>query len=578
MTSAHMTRETRNGTTIKLHRGERKCLVGLDLDPANATNDFVGFALEFREPGGTQWKRVGNRLRFSYDGLSEREKAMGAPSTEAPIQKFRWIHFPFAPRDGEYRYRATPMYMGNDGSLRQGHAVEAAIDLGHATIGDILDIGFTRGFASSQAYADAQRFPCQERILPPPGSAPPADLEHDMSTCEKEYAWLGFESRATIYGLLDEAHADATVTVDAMLYELREPEIVRRLERLGPRLRAIVDNHDAHAEPTSNESVASDRLQASGAAVKRGKFSRQQHNKVLVLRRNGSPYKALAGSTNFTLRGLYVQNNNTLVFTDTKVTTLLGAVFDRYFAIIDQPRAASKFRQDPLSQVWHDCTTAGGPAVRLAISPHADPALTLNPIAQAIERAESSVLYAVVFLNQLTGRVRETLEELVLRSTFSYGIAQRTGGLSVFKPDGSRGLVSFAYLAENAPEPFAAEWSSYAGGDSRSNVLHHKFVVTDFNTPNAKVFTGSSNMAAGGERENGDHLILIEDGRVATSYAVEALRIFDHFHFRVAMREAETQRRVLKLAQPPVGGEHPWFREVFIPGHIKERDRLLFST
>ena len=172
----------------------------------------------------------------------------------------------------------------------------------------------------------------------------------------------------------------------------------------------------------------------------------------------------------------------------------------------------------------------------------------------------------------------KTLEELVHRSTFSYGVAQRTGGLSVFKPDGSRGLVSFAYLAAEAPEPFAAEWSSYAGGNSRSNVLHHKFVVTDFNTPHAKVFTGSSNMAAGGEKDNGDHLILIEDGRVATSYAVEALRTFDHFHFRVAMREADVQQTELKLAKLPVGGKHPWFREVYVPGHVKERDRLLFSA
>jgi PLD-like domain len=149
--------------------------------------------------------------------------------------------------------------------------------------------------------------------------------------------------------------------------------------------------------------------------------------------------------------------------------------------------------------------------------------------------------------------------------------------LSVFKPDGSRGLVSFDYLAGEAPEPFATEWSSYAGGNSRSNVLHHKFVVTDFNTPRAKVFTGSSNMAAGGETSNGDHIIMIEDGRVATAYAVEALRSFDHFHFRVSMRNADKKREVLKLAKPPIPGERTWFREAYVSGHIKQRDRLLFG-
>ncbi len=578
MPSPHMKRETTGGTTIKLHRGERKCLIGLDLDKARATDDFVGFALEYREPSSNQWKRVWNRLRFSYDGLTEEQKEQGAPSTEAPIQKYRWIHFPFEPRDGEYRYKATPMYMRADGSLMRGQSAETAIDMSGETVPGILDVGFTRGYASSQAYADRDRFPCQANILPPPGAADPADLLHDMSNCQTEYDWLGFEGRHTIYALLDEAFADPSVTLDAMLYELSEPEIVRRLERLGSRLRAIVDDHGDHGGPGSNESVAAGRLAAAGAAVKRGNFERQQHNKVLVLKRNGVPYKVLAGSTNFSLRGLYVQSNNTVVFSDPRAPALFGSVFDRYFAIIDQTGSAGKFRNDPLSQSWHDCSAPGGPVFRVAFSPHSDPALTLDPVAEAIEQAQSSVLYAVVFLNQLTGRVRDTLEELVHRTTFSYGISQRRGNLSVFKPDGSRGLVSFNYLSDNAPEPFSSEWSSYSGGNSRSNVLHHKFVVTDFNTPNAKVFTGSSNMAAGGEKQNGDHMIIIEDGRTATAYAVEALRSFDHFHFRVAMREADEENKILKLAKPPLAGEKTWFREVYVPGHIKERDRLLFSA
>ena len=42
--------------------------------------------------------------------------------------------------------------------------------------------------------------------------------------------------------------------------------------------------------------------------------------------------------------------------------------------------------------------------------------------------------------------------------------------------DGSRGLLPFAYIGANAPEPFKREWS---GGEG--NMVHHKFVVTDFN-------------------------------------------------------------------------------------------------
>ena len=73
-------------------------------------------------------------------------------------------------------------------------------------------------------------------------------------------------------------------------------------------------------------------------------------------------------------------------------------------------------------------------------------------------------------------------------------------------------------------------------------------------------------MAAGGEYENGDHLIMIEDSRVATACTVEAIRTFDHFHFRVAAQAADAKREVLKLQKP---------RQDIYAGHIKERDRLL---
>lgn len=577
MNAVYMRKESSHGVTLKLHRGEGMCLLGFDLDDERASEDFVGFAIRFRAPGDRTWKRVWNRLRFSYDGLSEAERRRGAPSTEAPIQKYRWLHFPHQVTAGEYRYKLSPVYMRPDGTLSEGRGVETAIPLAHETVEGFLDVGFTRGYASSQAYADKNRFPCQERIVPAPGSPAPADLDHDMSRCTNEYEWLGFEGRRNIYALLDEAIADQSISVDALIYEMREPAILAKLEALGGRLRALLDNHGGNNAPTSNESVAAERLTAAGAQVKRAKFGRQQHNKVFVLRRDGRPFKVLAGSTNFSLRGLYVQSNNCLIFADDRTSELFAGVFEAYFSFAETRGAAGKFRRSQWAQEWFTTRDEPGGLYRFAFSPHRDPALSLDPVAEAIENAEESVLYAMVFLNQLTGRVRETLDELVRRSLFSYGVSQRRGALAVYKPDGSRGLVSFAYLGAEAPEPFASEWSSHAGGNSRSNVLHHKFVVTDFNGERPTVFTGSSNMAKGGEKENADHLIRIEDGRVATAYAVEALRSFDHFHFRVAMQAADRRNVLIALKKPPASGEHPWFREVYIPGHVKARDRLLFT-
>jgi hypothetical protein len=173
-------------------------------------------------------------------------------------------------------------------------------------------------------------------------------------------------------------------------------------------------------------------------------------------------------------------------------------------------------------------------------------------------------------------------------------------------------VVDFAFLSKNAPQPFKREWSGGGGIN-----VHHKFVVTNFNLPTAKVFTGSSNLSPSGETGNGDHLFMIADRRVATSYAIEALRVVDHLHFRVRMEEAgvappqsaplppvraatpvgaaaigggapaaapaapatEAQvREKLTLKKPKaISGKDAWFERYYVAGSQREGDRKLFS-
>jgi phosphatidylserine/phosphatidylglycerophosphate/cardiolipin synthase-like enzyme len=220
--------------------------------------------------------------------------------------------------------------------------------------------------------------------------------------------------------------------------------------------------------------------------------------------------------------------------------------------------------------------------LHLCFSPHRAAELSLNPVGAAIDQASSSVLYSIAFLNQIeTGPTRATLERLMQRSVFSYGVVNEASGLEVRKPDGSIGVVDFAFLAKNAPEPFKSEWSGGKGIN-----VHHKFVVTDFSLPSAKVFSGSSNLAPSGEKGNGDNLVMIDDQRVATGYAIEALRIFDHLHFRTVMQAAAPARPVARATTPSaltlrkptaISGRPAWFEAYYRPGSQRETDRKLFS-
>ena len=72
-------------------------------------------------------------------------------------------------------------------------------------------------------------------------------------------------------------------------------------------------------------------------------------------------------------------------------------------------------------------------------------------------------------------------------------------------------------------------------------------------------------------------LVVIRDRRVAVSYMVEALRIFDHYHFRVVHKQAKKAKRTLHLAKPPrQAGEEAWFADDYSDPR-KIRDRELFA-
>jgi hypothetical protein len=58
---------------------------------------------------------------------------------------------------------------------------------------------------------------------------------------------------------------------------------------------------------------------------------------------------------------------------------------------------------------------------------------------------------------------------------------------------------------------------------------------------------------------------------------VEAIRLFDHYHFRVVQKEAKQAGKKLELRKcPAISGTEPWWREDYEVAY-KIRDRELFA-
>ena len=116
------------------------------------------------------------------------------------------------------------------------------------------------------------------------------------------------------------------------MYDLNEPAMVSRFEKLGKRLKIIIDDDGAHGKEDSGETLAARRLaKSAGAAnVKRQHMGKLQHNKTIVV--DGPKVQAaVCGSTNHSWRGFFVQNNNAIILRGKSAVKIFLAAFEAYW-------------------------------------------------------------------------------------------------------------------------------------------------------------------------------------------------------------------------------------------------------
>jgi phosphatidylserine/phosphatidylglycerophosphate/cardiolipin synthase-like enzyme len=461
--------------------------------------------------------------------------------------------------------------MNEDDELSYGEAQEAPIELRRETYPGQLNVAFTRGFVSSQAFVDRYESIAPISKLLPKNADDGLTFVPTHPKAKEALAWMGFEARHAILEALDQAIADKKAKVSVVAYDLNEPDVVSRLEALGTRLKVIIDDSGDHGDPHSAEIQAQQRLSVSAGAlnVKRQHMGHLQHNKTIVV--DGPKVQTVVcGSTNFSWRGFFVQSNNAMIFWGKSPVKVFRTAFDHYW---DNGTPAAF--GDTSSAKWTNVGLTGINA-RVAFSPHDTSNALLQSIADDIGKKTTSCLfYSLAFLYQTPGAILNAIKKVSNdKSIFVYGVSDRkVGGLDLQTPDGNVSPVfPSALTGKTVPEPFKSEPTG--GGGNR---MHHKFLVIDFDKPTARVYLGSYNFSASADTENGENLLLVRDRRIAVSYVVEALRIFDHYHFRVAQQDAKKARKALHLLKPPrKPGEKAWWTEDYTNAR-KIRDRELFA-
>jgi hypothetical protein len=102
--------------------------------------------------------------------------------------------------------------------------------------------------------------------------------------------------------------------------------------------------------------------------------------------------------------------------------------------------------------------------------------------------------------------------------------------------------------------------------------IHHKFVVVDFKGKDPVVYCGSSNLAFGPEQKNGDNLIEIRNLAAVTAFAIEAIRLVDHFSFR------DRTENTAEINLQTSGAAAPWYASYYDPEDLHYVERTLMIS
>ena len=546
--------------SVKAYAGDKKTLLAFNFQSRDSARNLAGFTIHCQPPGGVPGYYLMNQLQFENPG--KHSQIDGEPpnsSANAPIQKFRWTHFPgtahqgVSPAVGKYTFTVTPRYFDTEGSmlaLDKSLSVSVTVNEGPFRK-EPLSLGFTRGYMQSGAYV--HHFGENTPVVPKT-----KNLDFDTNTqagtnngqpvtFAQIYRWMGETARERIFDMLDRVLNDTTLTLKVFAYDLNEPDIAKMLLTLAEqgRARVILDNADLHVTQPNKDETPEDQFtdlfkqrKQKDSDIVRGSFARFSHDKVFIVLRNGEAMEVLTGSTNFSLTGLYVNANHVLVFADAEVARRYDQVFEKSWQVLSSNRspgkpAAAAFSGSNLATQAYQSQAGSVPKMQITFSPHTDDDVTriLRGISSRIEQethsAKGNVIFAVMQIARSSGPVCETLGSLhATESVFSYGISDAPEGVFLYKPGVATGVQVTGKPGQiTLPAPFD-QVPKLPGHE-----IHDKFVVCGLNGNDPVVYCGSSNLASGGEAENGDNLLEIHDADVATAFAIEALGLIDHYSF-----------------------------------------------
>jgi phosphatidylserine/phosphatidylglycerophosphate/cardiolipin synthase-like enzyme len=230
-------------------------------------------------------------------------------------------------------------------------------------------------------------------------------------------------------------------------------------------------------------------LQDAGIEVRSDSRTALMHNKFWIF--DGAIL--WTGSTNITKNGIFVQNNNTIVFSSPE----LAAIYEREF----QEMWNGQFGPKSPSQLNEQSLVLNGTSIRVVFTSE-DPALE-SLIIPMVRNANSSIRFLAFSFTDFP-----LADAMIQRSQQGVNVA----GVIDKTQSGGQGSELGTLFCANIP----------VRQDGNPQFMHSKIIIID----DRYVITGSLNFSTSAEESNDENVIVIDNPDIARLYVQDFDRVY----------------------------------------------------
>lgn len=281
---------------------------------------------------------------------------------------------------------------------------------------------------------------------------------------------------------LAQAILSARGTIDIAAFEFNNPLLTQALlaaHQRGVRVRMVTDDEFG----IEDEDSTVGQLISAGIPVVNDGRSALMHNKFIII----DSTTVWTGSLNFTVNGVYRNNNNLLAMRSRRTVDSYQAEFDEMFVNGEfGPRSTGgngvNFNQD-------------GTPVQVIFAPEDD---IVRTILGYLDNADSSIRFMAFSFT--LDELGESLQRKAAEGVAVQGIFETSGSLTRFSE--MTALFCLGLPVRQDGNPF---------------VLHHKVFIVNDDT----VLTGSFNFSSNATNSNDENMIIVQDRGLAAQYVQE---------------------------------------------------------